>query len=277
MAVSWILEHRGFGGGAFLEVGAALIVFAPLFAVQRRMEEELKKLAQPAAAIREVFGTLAKPGANSWFIYSSVLVEGDLLNHAGKRIPALTKDERRVTTIFDIRGSSKIHSMLYAVGADNLKIRTGDQPDTMACENDPTLSLVLIGSWHANPVTERALRQSSCPYQFSDNAKSIMDSSGASVVDWPDHPQDDRTYDYALLVKVKLTRGRKSRVHLIAAGVGAQGTAGACHFLQERIQDLQDEFGDSPFVSVLLVDKEAEAGYKSVGLLRWSRLDIVQE
>ncbi|HEV2754299.1 MAG TPA: hypothetical protein VG318_00790 [Actinomycetota bacterium] len=210
-------------------------------------KERLADVPAEELAIRGLFGALVANDRETYFVYSST-VANELRDHEGNPIQ-LNENERHVTTIFDVRAISKIHSLLDIAGKKKLlQIKTAANfpEDAWGC------NLILIGSRNANPVTEEALEDLKPPFRFSPDMKSIV--AGATKK-WPADDAEAKDFDFAIVAKLTKKVGEDSCVRLVAAGIGAVGTLGACHYLQTNVVALHQRFGGAPFACVVRVDK----------------------
>jgi hypothetical protein len=245
--------------------GAVLVTIVGMILVERRrsrsittasvqQKERLAGVPAEELAIRGLFDGLVANDRETYFVYSSTIAN-ELHDHQGRPIQ-LNKDESHVTTIFDVRAISKIHSLLDLAGKKKLlNIRTAANfpDDAWGC------NLILIGSRNANPVTEEAFEELKPPFRFSPDMKSIV---GGKTVKWPADDDEAAEFDFGIVAKLTKKVGDDTCVRLIAAGIGAIGTLGASHYLQTNVVALHERFGDAPFVCVVRVDKSK--GFTSV-------------
>jgi hypothetical protein len=216
-------------------------------------KERLDGVPEEELAIRSLFGGLVANDSETYFVYSSTIAN-ELHDHQGRPIQ-LNQDERHVTTIYDVRGISKIHSLLDVAGKNKLlNVRTAENfpPDAWDC------NLILIGSRNANPLTEEVLEEQGPPFRFAPDMRSIV----AGTARWPADAAEAEEFDFAIVAKLTKKVGDDTRVRLVAAGIGAVGTLGACHYLQTNVVELHRRFGEAPFACVLRVDKSV--GFTSV-------------
>lgn len=208
-------------------------------------------------AIKGVFEGLVSNDSLTYFVYSNTPVK-EFFDHKGQKIDYPFADhEKRVTTIQDARGISKVNALLHLGGKiERLKVITAQDFTDGNWENN----LILIGSRNSNPKTEEALRNFNSPFRFSDDMQRIVESDSNEGA-WP--TSEDQEQDYGIVVKLKVAvDNREHRVYFVIAGVGPIGTLACCHYLQYSIVALHNKFKTSPFACLLSVNREV--GYTSV-------------
>ena len=246
--------------GTLVLAGFAIRSVEKRNAISVRSPEEhhiVSRLRDERNAIKGVFGGLVSNDSSTYFVYSNTPVK-EFFDHDGHKIDYPFADrEKRVTTIPDARGISKIHTLLHLGGkSERLEIMTAQDFTDRHWENN----LILIGSRNSNPKTEDALRNFNSPFRFSDDMQRIVESNSEEGA-WPTSEQQEQ--DYGIVVKLKVAvDNRADRVYFVIAGVGPIGTLASCHYLQNNIVGLHNKFKTSPFACLLSVNREV--GYTSV-------------
>lgn len=222
-------------------------------------QRSVSRFRDEQTPIKGVFEGLVDNDSVTYFVYSNTPVKG-FYDHDWQPIDypfQVTERERRVTTIPDVRGIAKIHTLLHLGGkTDRLEFITAQEFTPQQWEDN----LILIGSRNANPKTEDALHNFNSPFRFSEDMKSILELDSTEGP-WP--KPDEENMDYGIVVKLKIAANDgKERVYLILAGVGAIGTLACCHYLQKNIVNIHKKFRTAPFASLLSVNRGL--GYTSV-------------
>lgn len=240
-----------------------------------------------------MFEGLAGDETPLYFVYSSTAVDG-FRDREGQPIPHdFRTEERFVTTIRDAAGIAKIHSLLQLGGkTKNIHVLTSEQ----LREDDWESNLILTGSPNSNPSTGHALAGYSSPLLFSADMKAIEESlalpnsahksgrrrrklsrlepegTDETTLRWPsDAEAGNEELDYAMIVKIKVSRGATESVYLVLAGIGPTGTLGACHYLERNLIEIYRRVKSSPFAFVISVVREH---YIDVKEIMWYELVV---
>jgi hypothetical protein len=227
--------------------------------------------------IRGVLDCLVLDDDDVFVVYSSTEVK-EFVDQLGATVrpddPAYGGGaEKRVTTIPDARGAARIHNLLYLGGKRERLRSVTSWPDDFDQEWWDE-SLILIGSGRSNRITARALSDFNSPYRFSDDFDAIVDV-GQPGSRWPADPDELRTGDYGLLVKLKVERTGGTSVYLVVAGVGPYGTLAACVFLEHDIERIYREYESSPFGYILNVRRDEVGAFRPT-VVRQTPLPVVR-
>jgi hypothetical protein len=163
--------------------------------------------------------------------------------------------ERRVTTIPDAVGAARIYNLLYLGGKRERLRSITSWPDDFRKENWDA-SLILLGSGRSNRITTEVLADFECPYTFTDDFDSIMDTTSPGER-WPSRSEELATQDYGIVVKFRVERSERCHVYMVIAGVGPYGTLAGCRFLESQIQTIYNTYADSPFAYILSVKRDS--------------------
>jgi len=217
----------------------------------------ISTLRDERTSIKGVFEGLVDNDSVTYFVYSNTPVKG-FYDHDWQPIDyPFAERERRVTTIPDVRGIAKIHTLLHVGGKiDRVEVITAQEFTPRHWEDN----LIFIGSRNANPKTEDALQNFNSPFRFSEDMRSILELD-STAGPWP--KPDEENMDYGIIVKIKIVANDgKERVCFILAGVGPIGTLACCHYLQKNIVDIHKNFRTAPFAYLLSANRKL--GYTSV-------------
>ena len=217
----------------------------------------ISTLRDERTSIKGVFEGLVDNDSVTYFVYSNTPVKG-FYDHDWQPIYyPFAERERRVTTIPDVRGIAKIHTLLHVGGKiDRVEVITAQEFTPRHWEDN----LIFIGSRNANPKTEDALQNFNSPFRFSEDMRSILELD-STAGPWP--KPDEENMDYGIIVKIKIVANDgKERVCFILAGVGPIGTLACCHYLQKNIVDIHKNFRTAPFAYLLSANRKL--GYTSV-------------
>jgi hypothetical protein len=67
--------------------------------------------------------------------------------------------------------------------------------------------------------------------------------------------------DYGIVVKLKVERRDGTRVYMVIAGVGPQGTLAGCVFLEREIQRIYTDYESSPFAYLLSIRRDGLSAF----------------
>lgn len=225
--------------------------------------ERLREVRDLDDPIRGVFEELVGED-DVYVVYSSTEVRefvdqrGVVVRHADPHRPDDPAyggtAEKRVTTIPDAIGAGGLYNLLYLGGKrDRLHAITSWEGDFRPEFWDK--SMILLGSGRSNCATSEALDGFNSPFRFSEDAAAIVEVA-APHDRWPLDQADLTTTDYAVVVKLKVQDAESTKIYLVIAGVGPQGTLAGCRFLQREIKGVYEEHGSSPFAYVLSVRRD---------------------
>lgn len=243
---------------------------------------DLKVVRDVGAAARGVLERMVDNDCDLYVVYSSTKVT-EFIDQLGHTVrpddsPAYgVTEEKRVTTIPDAFGIAKIHNLLTVAGKrDRLRVLTSWEDDFK--QEYWNANLILIGAGNSNRATADALSRFESPYRFASKFSRNLDAlveveSGAQ---WPTDASRLLEADYGLLAKLKVEWAGTSLVYLVIAGLGPVGTLAGCHFLEQRIEEVHQEFGSSPFAYVLSVDRKG-VGYTFPQIERRRELPVMRQ
>jgi hypothetical protein len=240
--------------------GFAIYLVENRTAVRTTSAEEQRDVStfrEERTPIKDVFEGLVDNDSVTYFVYSNTPVK-EFYDHDGNPIDyPFDERELRVTSIPDVRGLAKIHTLLHLGGkTDRQEVITAQEFTPQHWKDN----LIFIGSRNSNPKTEDALQNFNSPFRFSEDMKSILELDSTEGP-WP--KPDEENMDYGIVVKLKIVANDgEERIYLILAGVGPIGTLACCHFFQKNIVNIHKNFRTAPFAYFLSVNREL--GYTSV-------------
>lgn len=261
---------------AFLTIALAFLLAAlAIVVVERRrrlsllqvnsaeQRDRLAPLPDQELAIRGVLDGLVDNDSDTYFVYSSTLVDRFIdYNNTPIDFP-FTEEERRVTAIPDAQGISLVHALLdLGQKRERLHVITSRDFRPEYWESN----LILIGSRNANLQTEQALKRYKSPFRFNEAVTAIVVEGSSTQEIWPTDPSELKTRDYAVLLKFKRRIRGQERTQMVLAGIGGIGTLAACHYLHANVTELHRMFENSSFGCALTLDRTI--GYTSVEPIR---------
>jgi hypothetical protein len=168
--------------------------------------------------------------------------------------------ERNVMTFYDAIGIAHLYLMLFQAGK---KLNIQEKTSSSIIDNDFNTNIICIGSPNSNIITGHILRDFHSPFFFQGSNSEIIRSREDPSFTW----KASAAYDYGIIVK--MTDIKANITILIMAGIGPIGTAGCCHFLTHRYQQVASRVGSHDFGIVLKLSRK-------IGFTKSEEIDFIE-